>query len=98
MEEEIDYLNVHNSPREWALHFLLRHNECRTALISGTDECDQPLRVGPELAKRSELQEMAPANKPVGSPAAAGAAKLTTASGESCALRFSRAFAAARHR
>jgi hypothetical protein len=95
MEEMIDYVNAQNSPQEWAIHFLLRHTECRTALMSGTNECDQPVK--PPLDPGSRLQDV-PATDKLGNPIAAPTAPArATASGESCAARFSRAYAAARH-
>jgi hypothetical protein len=95
MEEMIDYVNAQNSPQEWAIHFLLRHTECRTALMSGTNECDQSAK--PRLDPGRRLQGVPATDKPGGSIAATTAPVRATASGESCAARFSRAYAAARH-
>jgi hypothetical protein len=95
MEEMIDYVTAQNSPQEWAIHFLLRHTECRTALMSGTNECDQS--VEPPLDLGSRLQDVSATDKSGGPIAAAATPARATASGESCAARFSRAYAAARH-
>ena len=95
MEEMIDYVNAQNSPQEWAIHFLLRHTECRTALMNGTNGCDQPVK--PLLDRDSKLQGVAATGKRCDPVAAASVPARATASGESCAARFSRAYAAARH-
>ena len=97
MEEIIDYASVRNSAPERAIHFLLRHNECRMALMSDTSERHQPVRVRPLSDPGSELQRVSVATRPVPPMVAASLPARALGSGESCAARFSRAYAAARH-
>lgn len=95
--EEIDYVSARYSAPERAIHFLLRHNECRMALMSGTGECQQPVQDGPQPAPGSGLQRVSVATGPAAPMAAASLPVCVLGSGESCAARFSRAYAAARH-
>lgn len=97
MEEVIDR-TAPNSPEERAIHFLLRHAACRQALTG---------RVGEDAVQQALAQTRAatPAVPPVAAssrgraalaPARAATTKVTE--DDSCAARFSRAYAAARHK
>jgi predicted aldo/keto reductase-like oxidoreductase len=98
MEEVIDSTNVTCSPEELAIHFLLRHAACRKALTGPTieDRLHEALaRSRPEtpiveaLGARSHQphERVSRASTPV--------AEVTE--NDSCAARFSKAYAAARH-
>lgn len=97
MQEDIDAVDARNSPQEWAIHFLLRHNQCRMALVGDAGEGGQSMRVMPAIALSCEVPVVAVLQEPVRSVASAGVSPRMSASGDSCAARFSRAFAAARH-
>ena len=97
MEEVIDYVNAQNSPQEWAIHFLLRHAECRMALMDETGDGGQSERAKPASAAAAERRDVTATHKPAGSDAASGLPLRAVAVEESCAARFSRAYAAARH-
>jgi hypothetical protein len=76
------------SPEELAIHFLLRHAACRMALTG-------------QAAEEALLQALlrahpGPRPQPAPAPAADAASRVTR--NDSCAARFSRAYAAARHR
>ena len=98
MEEVIDRAQAARSPKELAIHFLLRHAECRKALTGLTVEdslqealahcrpeapCKQPEMAG---SARSEESLSGGDSLPAG-----------VTEDDSCAARFSRAHAAARH-
>ncbi|MEO8995526.1 MAG: hypothetical protein ABI299_13100 [Rhodanobacter sp.] len=97
MEEVIDCVNAQSSPEELAIHFLLRHAECRRALMSSGEKRAQPARVAPVLALRSKPADVPVAPTSVASPDVTPVLVGVPASEESCAARFSRAYAAARH-
>ncbi len=97
MDQVIQGMHAVNSPQEWALHFLLRHAECRTALIAGTVACGQPEPLKAMPAPGCQGTEAAATDYPSDSFMAQGESNATAAPGESCAARFSRAFVAARH-
>lgn len=98
MEEFSDSSNVMNSPHELAIQFLLRHARCRMVLSSEADEARQRL-----LAALHELDaasgHAAAANAPAGTRPAAANSKPAKpiAAEDTCAARFARAYAAARH-
>lgn len=98
MEEVIDRTHTTSSPEELAIHFLLRHAECRKALT------------GPTVEERlHEVLARFPSDAFVVEPVIAGSRQprervsrgSTRVAGvtedDSCAARFSRAYAAARH-
>jgi hypothetical protein len=94
MEEVIDR-TASNSPEERAIHFLLRHAACRMALTGQADEealLQAMLRIHRDQQRQGVPPVRAPAS-PVEDAPAAGVTK-----DDSCAARFSRAYAAARHR
>ncbi len=98
MEEFSDRINAMNSPRELAIKFLLRHARCRMVLSSEADEARQRLLAALHLPDpASQLAEAA------GGPEATVAAvkgdlrERPIAAEETCAARFARAYAAARH-
>mgnify|MGYP001046253558 CR=1 FL=1 len=89
MEKVID-CSAPSSPEELALHFLMRHAACRMALTSQAGG-EAPLHSCPSQPR----QVATPAHEP------APADDVPTAevtNYDSCAARFSRAYAAARHR
>jgi hypothetical protein len=91
MDEVIDR-TAPNSPEELAIHFLLRHAACRMAL---TEQAGEEALLQALQDARPGQPQPTPAGEPVPSGAAA-AAEVTK--DDSCAARFSRAYAAARHR
>ncbi|MGB3462325.1 hypothetical protein [Rhodanobacter lindaniclasticus] len=93
MEEVID-CTASNSPEELAIHFLLRHAACRMALTGQADE-EALLQAMLRIRRDQRRQDVAPARTPA-PVEAAPAARVTR--DDSCAARFSRAYAAARHR
>lgn len=99
MEEFSDQSNVMNSPHELAIQFLLRHATCRMALSSEADEAHQRLVAAlHKLDAAGEHPEAADA--PAGTPPAAANSKPAKpiAAEDTCAARFARAYAAARHK
>gem|GEM_PF-3516113 len=98
MEEVIDRTPATSSPKELAIHFLLRHAECRKALTGLTVED----RLHQALARFRSEASFAP---PVAASSALSRECLSCdddlATGvtedDSCAARYSRAYAAARH-
>jgi hypothetical protein len=93
MEEVIDR-TAPNSPEELAIHFLMRHAACRMALTGQAGE--QALRQALQHACSGPSQ---PAPAAAGEPAPSiAAAPAEVTKDDSCAARFSRAYAAARHR
>ena len=93
MEEVIDR-TVPNSPEELAIHFLMRHAACRLALTeqAGEEALQQALQ---HACSGRSLPAPAAAGEPA--PSVAAAPNEVTKD-DSCAARFSRAYAAARHR
>ena len=95
MEEVIDR-TASNSPEELAIHFLLRHAACRMALTGQADEealLQAMLRIRRDQQRQDVAAVRTPAPAPVEDAPAAGVTR-----DDSCAARFSRAYAAARHR
>ncbi|MGB6029728.1 MAG: hypothetical protein WBG22_08225 [Rhodanobacter sp.] len=93
MDEVIDR-TAPNSPEELAIHFLLRHAACRMALTEQAGE--ETLQQALQHACSGQPQ---PTSAAVGEPAPSGAAAAAEVTkDDSCAARFSRAYAAARHR
>jgi hypothetical protein len=96
MEDVIDHTLAIISPEELAIHFVLRHAECRKALTRQTGEGR------PEVAPaRSELPA-SPVNVDAPQPGERLPRDRPTIAGEvtrndTCAERFLRAYAAARH-
>jgi hypothetical protein len=98
MEEVIDRINPKNLPRELAIQFLLRHAQCRMALTSEAGDNRQRLAAALRRLDPDSKQQDAPGETAYADAAASNSvsAKPSTAE-ESCAARFSRAYAAARH-
>lgn len=92
MDEVIDR-TVPNSPEELAIHFLMRHAACRLALTEQAGE--EALQQALQHARHGQSLPAPAAGEPA--PDVALAAAEVTKDG-SCAERFSRAYAAARHR
>ena len=94
MEEVIDR-TASNSPEERAIHFLLRHAACRMALTGQADE-EALLQAMLRIHRDQQRQGVPPVRAPASPVEDAPAAVVTK--DDSCAARFSRAYAAARHR
>jgi hypothetical protein len=96
MEDVIDRSHVSRSPEELAIHFVLRHAECRDALSGRTQEerpSDAPAghrstTAAPASTSASQCGESLALNSP---PAAA------VTQDDTCIARFLRAYAATRH-
>jgi hypothetical protein len=97
MEDVIDRSHVSRSPEELAIHFVLRHAECRNALIGRTGE-DRPsdalaaLRSTTTAAPVSTSSSQCGESLALNSPPAAAVTQDDT-----CIARFLRAYAATRH-
>lgn len=97
MEKVINCVNVQDSPQEQTIRFLLRHAECRAALMHCSDEDAQPASVAPALTAEGMHQDPPGAHTSAASAAVTPVSGDAIAAGDSCAARFSRAYAAARH-
>lgn len=93
MEEVIDR-TVPSSPQELAIHFLMRHAACRMALTEQAGE--ETLQQALQHARSGQSQPAPAAAGEAVSSVGTAAAEVTK--DDSCAARFSRAYAAARHR
>ena len=88
MEEVTNAILPPYSPAELAIHFLLRHTACRNAL---TEQAAHPFAHQTSLSHASGPGRGVPHAHPSASPAP------EVTKHDSCAARFSRAYAAARH-
>jgi hypothetical protein len=91
MDEVIDCTPTANSPEELAIRFLLRHAECRMALTG------QAAPAGPQDA-RAVRPALGASHLSVPALRRAAAPVAEVTKDDSCAARYSRAYAAARHR
>ncbi len=100
MEEVVDWTHATNSPEELAIHFLLRHAECRMALIEQAGDEPLPNHAPSRFPPDAPVVLQAVANSrqadELRSRGNAAAARVTE--NDSCAALFSRAYAAARHK
>ncbi len=98
MEEVIDYTHATSSPEELAIHFLLRHAECRKALTGQTGEERLQLALersrpdAPAVQSSGVYSGRSGESLPSSTPPSGGVTE-----NDSWAARFSRAYAAARH-
>ena len=97
MDQVIQDMHAVNSPQEWALHFLLRHAQCRTTLMAGKDACAQAEPLTALAVPAGQCAEASATDGLGDRFAAQDESDAPCASGDSCAARFSRAFVAARH-
>ena len=98
MEQVIDRSHASSSPEELAIHFLLRHAKCRSALTGNRGE-DRPYGAsapsGPDVPATHPVpvdSRQSEVSRPGRDAAAAGVTK-----DDSCTARYLRAYAAARH-
>lgn len=100
MEELVNSSQATNSPEELAIHFLLRHAECRIALIRQANGESLPNHAPSRFPADSQVVLKAVANSPQSDALQSSdnvlVAKVTES--DSCAARFSMAYAAARHK
>ena len=91
MEDVIDCIHSPCSPEELAIHFLMRHTACRRALteLANSELLHQTAQHSPRDASDPN-RTAADFRQPPVPPS-----EVTTH--DSCAARFSRAYAAARH-
>ena len=97
MDQVIQDMHAVNSPQEWALHFLLRHAECRTTLMAATVACGQPEPLTAIAVTAGQGAEASATDCPTDCYLSQGESHNESVPGDSCAARFSRAFVAARH-
>lgn len=97
MEDVIDRPNASRSPEELAIHFVLRHAECRKALIGQTGEG----RPSDALAGLRSTTTAAPVSTSACRSGESFARNTPPAAAvtqdDTCTARFLRAYAAARH-
>ena len=98
MDEATDRPHATSSPEEMALHFLLRHAECRSALTGQTGE-DRPYDASEPAASGVRATDLIAADSRRSEDSRPGkdAAAAGVTNGDSCTARFLRAYAAARH-
>lgn len=100
MEEVTDRIQASRSQEELAIHFLLRHAECRSALTGKTGR-DRPYdaRVPFRADVSATAAQLFAVNlrQSAGHLSGTGAAPAGVADDDSCTARFLRAYAAARH-
>ena len=98
MEEVNDRTHASSSPQELAIHFLLRHAECRSAL-TGQTGADRPY--GAIASSRSDgpATHLVAVELPRSEENRSGknAVGAGVTEDDSCTARFLRAYAAARH-
>ena len=98
MEEAIDHSQATSSPEEMAIHFLLRHAECRSALTGQTGEERPHAAPAPTRSDEPAAHQIAiNSQRSEGSLPSNHAASAGVTKGDSCTARFLRAYAAARH-
>lgn len=97
MEDIIDPTSVTSSPEEVAIHFLLRHAECRKALTGlAGEERPHDVAAGSRL-DQSVMQPVGSHWQPSDERPAGNAVVAEVTKDDSCTARFLRAYAAARH-
>jgi len=96
MEEVVD-CTAPSSPEELAIHFLLRHAACRMALTGQVDEDALQQALVHARTRQAATRQPAAAPRESALAPAGGAPVAGVTKDDSCAARFSRAYAAARH-
>ena len=98
MDEAIDRTHASSSPEELAIHFLLRHAECRSALTGKTGEDRPDGAAAPSRPDESATHEAAiNSQRSEGSLPSSHEAAAGVTRSDSCTASFLRAYAAARH-
>lgn len=99
MEEAIDHIPSSGSPEELAIHFLMRHTACRLALTRHADAERSHHAPGHSPHQPIATDRVANDSRHAAVPAPEAKAPPAEATRpDSCAARFSRAYAAARHK
>ena len=97
MEDVVDHPQTTSSPEALAIHFLLRHAECRRALTGQTGE-ERPDAATEPRSLASVMQPAGTTPRPSEeSLASNNAVTAGVTKDDSCTARFLRAYAAARH-
>ena len=98
MEQVIDRSHASSSPEELAIHFLLRHAECRSALTGSRGE-DRPYDASAPPGPNVPATHPVPVDsrRSEESRPSKSAAEARVTKDDSCTARYLRAYAAARH-